>query len=125
MLNNLSKQLHERAKAKGFWDEKRELGTLLMLVVSELSEAIEADRKNKHANIEQFNIDRQSTPFHEKSATIKAFEDHIKDTFEDEIADTFIRLFDLCGALGIDIDAHVALKMEYNATRGYKHGKNY
>ncbi len=50
-LNELAKQFHERAKAKGFWDEPKETGTLLMLMVSELSEALEADRKPKNEDL--------------------------------------------------------------------------
>ena len=42
-----------------------------------------------------------------------------------EIADAVIRLLDLSAGLGIDIDAHVCYKLEYNATRPYKHGKKY
>lgn len=124
-LNELSKQFHEKAKSKGFWDVKRETGTLLMLVVSELSEALEADRKGRFADLMLFDKERQSSPFHEISATKEAFEIHIKDTFEDEIADVFIRMFDLVGHLNIDIEKHIELKMLYNATRPHKHGKSY
>jgi NTP pyrophosphatase (non-canonical NTP hydrolase) len=49
----------------------------------------------------------------------------IKDTVEDELADVIIRTLDLCGYLGIDIEKHVELKMRYNESREYKHGKNY
>jgi NTP pyrophosphatase (non-canonical NTP hydrolase) len=119
-LNELSTQFYERSKAKGFWDEKREIGTLLMLVVSELSEALEADRKNKHAKHSYFVFDENNGDEFKE-----AFENNIKDSFEDEIADTFIRLFDLCGALNIDIETHIELKMKYNATRAYKHNKAY
>ena len=34
----------------------------------------------------------------------QSFQETIKDTFQDEIADSFIRLFDLCGGLQIDIE---------------------
>jgi NTP pyrophosphatase (non-canonical NTP hydrolase) len=54
---------------------------------------------------------------------INQFKAVVKDTFEDEIADTIIRLFDLCGWLGIDIHKHIMLKLNYNSTRPYKHGK--
>jgi NTP pyrophosphatase (non-canonical NTP hydrolase) len=53
------------------------------------------------------------------------FEALIKDTVEDELADVIIRALDLCGHLGIDIEKHVELKMQYNKSREYKHGKNY
>jgi NTP pyrophosphatase (non-canonical NTP hydrolase) len=49
----------------------------------------------------------------------------VKDTFEDEIADTVIRLLDLSEGLGIDIEKHIRLKLEYNKTRPHKHGKKY
>lgn len=119
-LNELARQFHERSKAKGFWDEERETGTLLMLIVSELSEALEADRKNKHANMPFFNFDVDTGDSFED-----AFKKNIKDTFEDEIADVAIRLLDLIGKMGIDIEKHISLKMQYNATRPYKHGKAY
>lgn len=117
-LNKISKELHKYAVKKGFWEKPRETGTLLMLIVSELSEALEADRKNHHADIRLFEVD-------EKLKISTAFKDNIKDSFEDEIADTFIRLFDLVGYMGIDIDRHIELKIRYNQTREYKHGKNY
>ena len=40
-----------------------------------------------------------------------------------ELADTFIRLLDLCGGLGIDIEQEIAKKSEKNKSRPYKHGK--
>ncbi|MFZ7121805.1 MAG: hypothetical protein ACOWWH_12765, partial [Eubacteriaceae bacterium] len=54
-LNDAASQVHAAAKNKGFWDSERETGTLLMLCVSELSEALEADRKNRLADIDGFN----------------------------------------------------------------------
>lgn len=135
-LNELAKQYHERAKAKGFWDEPRETGTLLMLMVSELSEALEADRKNKHADLSKMqpDVERLTEIFKNSHARDlisadepfkQAFEDNVKDTFEDEIADVFIRLFDFIGQRNIDIEKHIELKMQYNLTREYKHGKAY
>lgn len=127
-LNKISRKLHESAMRKGFWEQKRETGTLLMLVVSELAEALEADRKNKFAdlrtlenciNADDINEDDKAAYF------ISEFQRNIKDTFEDEIADTFIRLFDLVGAMNIDIEKHIELKMRYNQSREYMHGKKY
>lgn len=135
-LNELARQFHERAKAKGFWDEKRETGTLLMLIVSELSEALEADRKNRHAEVDNMNrkIEQESEllikggrPDVVDSGFVfeQFFRCYVKDTFEDEIADVAIRLLDLIGKMDIDIEKHISLKMQYNATRPYRHGKAY
>jgi NTP pyrophosphatase (non-canonical NTP hydrolase) len=56
---------------------------------------------------------------------IMYFKENIKDTFEDELADTVIRILDLCGARGIDLEKHIYLKLKYKATRERMHGKNY
>lgn len=64
-----------------------------MLIVTELAEAMEAHRTENHQN------------------------------FREEIADTFIRLLDLCGGLGIDIEEEIEKKSHKNKGRPYKHGK--
>lgn len=51
--------------------------------------------------------------------------DRYTQSVEFEIADAVIRIADLCGNLGIDLEAHVAAKMEYNKYRPHKHGKAY
>lgn len=120
-LNEASQIIHEANKQKGFYDEPREIGTLLMLVVSELAEALEADRKDKHTDFEAYKIKLNSKPIKQSSL----FQEYIKDTFEDEITDAIIRLFDLCGYMNIDIEKHIDLKLRYNQERPNKHGKNY
>ena len=96
-----------------------------MLVVSELSEALEADRKNKHADFETYQTKLNSEPNRVFVKQSSLFQEYIKDTFEDEIADAMIRLFDLCGYMDIDIEKHIDLKLKYNQGRPNKHGKNY
>lgn len=92
MINNLCKEAYETAKSKGWHDEPREMGTILALIHSEVSEALEADRKGN------------------------------TDNFVEELADVCIRIFDLCGFMGIDLESAISKKMEYNKTRTYKHG---
>lgn len=53
-LNELSMEQHERMVEKGFYDGSKQIGTLLMLTVSELSEALEADRKGRHSDLKEF-----------------------------------------------------------------------
>ena len=124
-LNEASQKIHKANKLKGFYEKPREIGTLLMLVVSELSEALEADRKNRHADFETYQTKLNSEPNRVFVKQSSLFQEYIKDTFEDEIADAMIRLFDLCGYMDIDIEKHIDLKLKYNQGRPNKHGKNY
>lgn len=119
-LKELAKDIHENAIAKGFW-ENPNTAEKLMLIVSELSEAMEADRKDKRCktNIIGVNGWVGDTDFQ------KHFADTVKDTFEDEIADAFIRLLDLSTYMKFDLLAHVKAKHRFNKMREFKHGKKY
>lgn len=133
-MNELAKEIHENAKSKGFYEEKREVGTLLMLVVSELSEALEADRKNNRysdiLDVKKWFVKGMADKdyghtFNEDSYFKHQFETYVKDTFEDELADSIIRILDICGYMDIDIENHIKAKMRYNELRQKRHGKNY
>lgn len=133
-LNDFCKEVFEANKLKGFDVSKENIGQTLMLVVSELCEALEADREGKRDMLRVFNQDltfARTTSYdfdkgNENCDWIKnRFETTIKDTFEDEIADSFIRLMYLVGAFNIDIDSHIELKLKYNSLRSHKHGKAY
>lgn len=121
-LNELAKQINDNAKEKGFYDDNFNFSEKLMLIVSELGEAQEADRKDKRANLGYF-LERKKVL--SKESLIRCFESSVKDTLEDELADAFIRLLDLCGYLKIDIEGHIKAKMWYNSTRPHKHKKKY
>jgi NTP pyrophosphatase (non-canonical NTP hydrolase) len=132
-MEQLIKRAHQVAKEKGFWETERNKGELLMLTVSELSEALEALRKDHYADkgivdelFKDIEINKYDDEFNIMSGPWKAgFEKNIKSSFEDELADVAIRLFDLCGGLGVDLEKHIELKMMYNSMRGYKHGKQF
>lgn len=127
-LNALAEKCHRNACDKGFWSNEnsdRSTAELLMLIVSELSEALEADRKGDHCTMinDKDKANLQRIQFKEEYAV--RFRESIKDTFQDEIADTIIRILDLCHAFNIDIDFHVRAKMRYNEWRERMHGKRY
>ena len=84
---------HRIAKEKGFWDNERNIHEGLMLCITELSESVEAHRKDKKMDLEAFdNSISSGDPFKE------TFEEYIEHGYEVEIADTVIRLADLyCG----------------------------
>jgi NTP pyrophosphatase (non-canonical NTP hydrolase) len=128
------KKAHGTAKEKGFWeDENKNKPEMLMLIVSELAEALEALRKDDYADqavleslAHDLELDRTDEEFMLKAINWKtAFEQGVKSSFEDELADVAIRLFDLCGGLNIDLEKHIEMKMKYNSMRGYKHGKKF
>ena len=132
-MEQLIKKAHEMAKEKGFWETERNVSELLMLIVSELAEALEALRKDHYADkgvvkdlLQDLELNKTDEEFVIKALEFKVkFDEGVKSSFEDEIADVAIRLFDLCGGLGIDLQKHIELKMMYNSMRGYKHGKKF
>lgn len=111
----LQRQCHGLAKASGWWTDlqsgrllvgefaymqtphllpPRNIGELLCLVHSEISEAMEGARKGL---------------MDDKLAH--------RPMLEVELADAVIRIFDIGGGLGLDIPGAIADKMTYNAQR--------
>lgn len=126
-LNKLSKEIHQRNIEKGFWDDKdnpKKMAANLALVHSEVSEALECDRKNKYMVEPAFLTPRIGMLEGDTIFAVQYNED-IKGTFEEEMADIIIRVLDLCAYKNVDIESHIKLKMRYNALRPHKHGKNY
>jgi len=184
-LHELARIAHNNAKAKGFWETARPEKESLILVVSEIAEALEAARKGKFCTkgnfAEALNIYREigqrGNKIEEQLGAFSLyFNDFCRGTFEEEIADTFIRILDLMEErkqvfqveemleanetrvgfyipmILFDITAHVMkddlneaifllyllsqekgfdlilwtrMKMKYNESRGYKHGKQF
>lgn len=109
-LNALRDRAYKIACEHGFHDEELSDEHLLMLVVTELAEAIEADRKGrKFKSIISFEqeFNRYSALVDETTRFKCAFERYVKDTVEDELADAAIRLLDLYGLREIDLDEDV------------------
>lgn len=84
---------HQIAKEKGWWEGERNDGELIALMHSELSEALEAMRT--HAP---------------------------QEAIAEELADCCIRIFDYCGARGIDLQKAIKEKIKKNRKRSYRHG---
>lgn len=90
----------------GFHDMELSRKHFLMLVMTEVSEAVEADRKGLHADLYKFDRIMKYADGGDKSFC-DVFMNFVKDSVEDELADVCIRLFDYCGAFGIELsDVH-------------------
>lgn len=109
-LNELRDKAYQCAVSHGWHEKDLSDEHFLCLVISELMEAVEADRKEKHANMNKFNQKMDyflyELQLYGESYDIayrEMFEDHIKDTVEDELADACIRLLDLAGLRKADL----------------------
>lgn len=124
-IEEMQRKAWENSEAHGFHLASRPdpggeywrnyIASKLALIHSEVSEALEALREGNHAAvlgsnslIETEEDDHPGKPY----------------GFMSELADIVIRVGDLAGIVGGDLEAALELKMEYNETRPFKHGKS-
>ena len=118
-INQVVEFCHAQSRDSGWWtdpqtgeaiDPKSVFAQKLALMHSELSEALEADRKDL--------MDDKLTHRHGT---------------EVEFADAVIRIFDMAGAMGMDLGGAISEKLDFNAKRAdhkienrkEKNGKKY
>lgn len=100
-LRMLQESIHQANVDAGWWTDletgerkQRNKGELLMLIVTEIAEAMEGERKD---------LMDDKLP-HRKNAEV-------------ELADAFIRILDYCGGFGYDLAGAMQDKLEFNRTR--------
>ena len=94
----------QNAKAHGF-NETEDIERTLMLIITEIGEAVDAHRKGWKAegNRSWYDAVIEKTTDIDKRMT--AFEGYIKNNLEDELADVVIRIASLCGACADNLEA--------------------
>lgn len=100
-FNERAEAARANSAAHGFWDDyPRNKGEMLMLIVTEVAEAMEGLRKNLQ-------------------------DDHLphRSMVEAELADVVIRVGDFAAGFGLDVGGAIVEKMRYNAGRPFRHGK--
>ena len=100
-LAELSKSVYSNAYRHGWHKQYQSAEHWLGLIMSEVGEAIDADRKSKRAKLDSFMAKAPNLFPKDKDDAKwkKAFENYIKDTVEDELSDVVIRLLDMAYAI--------------------------
>ena len=122
-VNDYAREVHENAVAHGWWEGgERSFPEIAALIHSEVSEALEEYREGKPliygccgfngAYCERSeNCDKQKNEGSCKPEGLAV-----------ELCDAVIRIFDYLAYLGVDIEAILVAKHEYNKSREYRHG---
>lgn len=140
-IDELVREAFRTARNKGWHDTPATFGDRVALCHSELSEALEAYRdvyepamspmEPLYRNPETGSLTRDSGAykevFEERGLSggpeyVHKFVPHKPEGVGAELADVVIRIADMCGLYGIDLQARIEEKMEYNLTRPYRHG---
>ena len=91
LLKQLMTKAYENAKAKGFLMPDIDINQELMLIITEMGEAIQASRHNRHGSIGGYNT------YLEVSDEHVAYEESLEGTVESEFADITLRIISLLG----------------------------
>ena len=102
-LNELKDRAYSIAKEHGWHDEEHNDEHWLMLIITELSEAVNADRKRKYANIGMFKSNCNTPQTNPEKHWKYIYDFFIKDSVQDELADVVIRCLDLSGLRQFDL----------------------
>lgn len=104
-LNELRDRAYRIACEHGWHDKEHSLPHFMMLVVTEISEAVNADRISNYADRLMFEKNFETPNINPEYHWTSCYEVFIKDTVEDELADAAIRLLDMAGLHSFDIDS--------------------
>jgi len=118
VINELCRKAHENSVNKGFWEagDKKNIGEMICLIHSELSEAFEEYRNGHALNASYYK------PCPPEKLEIPNARVLKPEGVPSELADVCIRVFDFCDAWDIDLGRAIEEKMAFNKLRAHKHG---
>ena len=117
VLRQMAANVEYVNRANGWYDDERTFGDDIALLHSEISEAFEAYRdwgfRDKTPSEYEWGSqpDPDYAPYRPKPEGVGS-----------ELADVLIRLLDTAKRHGINLAEEYRRKMQYNRTRGYRHG---
>lgn len=132
MKKELIQKIYEDACAKGFHTEYKSDQHWLIMVITEVAEAIEADRQNRYVKLNP-TIKADKMFFASLSFTEVAY-DLTKHIIVDEaflgameafLPNIIQYVYDWADSMGIDLDWFVNQKIRYNSLREPLHNKKY
>ena len=91
-LASLAEDAFKNAEKHGFYTESTEIETELMLIITEMAEAVQADRHNRHGSTEDYESEIQMG-----RDIPTAYKNSLEGTVESEFADIAIRILSLLG----------------------------
>lgn len=113
-INELKDRAYKIACEHGWYDEEHSLIHHLMLVITELSEAVNADRIGKYAQRKMFERESVTPQLNPEEHWCYCYQTFIKDTVEDELADAAIRILSLLGKHEVKLDEELFKKETIN-----------
>lgn len=118
-IKEMSERAHKNAMIKGFHDDFYDLVLQLSSPVGYKEGTVPAPVVFRQAYISQHLMLLVS----EVGEAVEALRHKDGDNFKEELADIAIRLGDICGLCDIDLEAEIERKMKVNESRPRKHGK--
>lgn len=131
-INEFATEVHDNARAHGWWDKPISLPEAVALMHSELSEALQAYRNGDPVMwfecMESGDEHRPCDPEDEfdclnyKTRYDCKYRSAKPEGVAVEFADCIIRILDYMAYLRVDVEDILTAKHEYNKTREYRHG---
>lgn len=112
-LNELKTEIYGNAVLHGFHDDNQTVDHYLGLVLSEIGEAINADRNPDAPTVMEATLDQAKLLADQSiggAAFVEFFKSNIKGSVIEELADVAIRILDLAGDLGITFEDNLEIR---------------